>query len=515
MLSLFASEPKSAMLAALYLLLNSTLMAIQVPYVPYTYSIYLGGCANFTAYLDPLSGYGISAVYVVDQYGQAKRALLAPYSTPTYTSGYICGSFLSVVVDKWRAVGPLIPISYGSPTAGSLIGPVQLNVTDAALIQIKSLYRPNVTGSFIYKIGEQNALGVYFVEYLAYGGQVTISGYGLVNVTPIYFSSSAPDYYVYVPEPGTNVSGGYPLAVSGLRFAPSQIYLLGRPTLIVRQVEIPVEGQCGGVAYVSNPLARPVAVMVQLNDGESYVVQSPEFPKAINTTVLLGVNATDLTGTPLSAYNLTVYPTTDGGAPIGRCLVSGVDYYVAVVLNNSTFYYPASIVGGYLVAHTDIVRPRAVVYGWGNAVVEPTITRAGANVTVYVELNGTVIGVYTLKAQPVLAINDTNLARRVRVVDILGAPLDGFEVVEGNLAFRGADGVATIIPTSNIVVVRYRGVEYLVQLSDTIRLPVLTRGSVVKVLAASIIAGTAAGLALMKRGGEKKGRGEPEEVVEV
>ncbi|MEL9989836.1 MAG: hypothetical protein QXP98_04270 [Thermoproteus sp.] len=502
------------MLVALYLLLNSTLMSVQVPYVPYTYSIYLGGCANFTAYLDPLSGYGISAVYVVDQYGHVERALLAPYSTPTYASGYICGAFLSVVVDKWRAVGPLIPISYGSPAAGNLIGSVQLNVTDVALIQIKSLYRPNVTGSFIYKIGEQDALGVYLVEYLAYGGQVTISGYGLVNVTPIHFSSNAPDYYVYVPEPGTNISGGYPLAISGLRFAPSQIYLLGKPTLVVRQVEIPVEGQCRGVAYVSNPLARPVAVMVQLNDGESYVVQSPEFPKAINTTVLLGVNATDLTGTPLSAYNLTVYPTTDGGAPIGRCLVSGVDYYVAVVLNNSTLYYPASVLGGYLVAQTDIVKPRVVVYGWGNATVKPAIARAGANVTVYVDLNGTVIGVYTLKAQPVLTVNDTGLARRIHVVDILGAPLDEFEVVEGGLAFRGSGGVATIIPTSNVVVVRYRGVEYLVQLGDTIRLPVLTRESVFKVLAASIVAGAAAGLALTRRGGEKKGK-ELEEVVEV
>jgi len=241
------------MMVALYLLINSTLSLIQVPYVPYTFSTYLGGCANVTAYLDPLSGYGISSIYVVDQYGDIRRALLAPYSTPTYAAGRICGAFLSIVVDRWRAVGPLIPVSYGSSETYALIGTLQLNVTDGALIEVKSLYRPNVTGSFLYKIEDQSAMGVYLVGYLAYGAQITISGYGLVNVTRISLSSKAPDYYVYVPEPGVNLSGGYPAPISGLRFAPSQIYVLGKPTVVVSQVRIPVVGQCGGVAYVSDP----------------------------------------------------------------------------------------------------------------------------------------------------------------------------------------------------------------------------------------------------------------------
>jgi hypothetical protein len=501
------------MMVALYLLINSTLSLIQVPYVPYTFSTYLGGCANVTAYLDPLSGYGISSIYVVDQYGDIRRALLAPYSTPTYAAGRICGAFLSIVVDRWRAVGPLIPVSYGAGETYALIGTVQLNVTDGALIEVKSLYRPNVTGSFLYKIEDQSAMGVYLVGYLAYGAQITISGYGLVNVTRISLSSKAPDYYVYVPEPGVNLSGGYPAPISGLRFAPSQIYVLGKPTVVVSQVRIPVVGQCGGVAYVSDPLARPVSVVVQLDDGETYTLESPEFPKAINTTLLMGVNATDLAGTPLSDYNVTVYPTTADGAPVGRCLVYGAAYYVAVVLGNSTIYYPAALEGGYLVARTDIVRPRVAVYGWGVGAVSPELARAGSNVTIAVYLNGTAIARYVVRAQPVISINDTGLAEAVHVVDIMGSPLGDFEIAMGNLTFRGAQGTAVVIPVSSFAVVKYRGVEYTVQLSPTIKLPVLTEGSLLKIAAAAGAAGASTALALSARGSNK--REEREETVEV
>ncbi|AEA12212.1 hypothetical protein TUZN_0722 [Thermoproteus uzoniensis 768-20] len=501
------------MLVALYLLLNSTLSLIQVPYVPYTFSTYLGGCANVTAYLDPLSGYGISSVYVIDQYGNIQRALLAPYSTPTYVTGRICGSFLSIVVDKWRAVGPLIPVSYGTTSTYALIGTIQLNLTDGALVEVKSLYKPNVTGSFIYKVEDRSAMGVYLVKYLAYGSQIAISGYGLVNVTPISLSSKAPDYYVYVPEPGVNLSGGFPAPISGLRFAPSQIYVLGKPTVVVSQVQIPVVGQCGGTAYVSDPLARPVSVIVQLNDGETYTLQSPEFPKAVNTTLLLGINATDLAGTPLSDYNITVYPTTADGAPVGRCLVYGVPYYVAVAWHNATFYYPAALVDGYLVARTDLVKPKVVIYGWGTGEVSPRLARAGSNVTVTVYLNGTAIARYAVKAQPVISINDTNLAEVVHVVDILGSPLDSFEVIMGNLTFRGAQGAAVVIPLSSYAVIRYRGVEYTVQLGATVRLPVMTADSLVKIMAASLAAGVSTALATWVRRSDK--REEVEETVDV
>lgn len=503
------------MLVALYLLLNSTLTVVNVPYVPFVYNMYLGGCANITAYLDPLSGYGISAVYVIDQYGNSQRALLAPYSTPTYVTGDVCGTFLAIAVDKWRAVGPLVPVAYGNPTVYNLIGALQLNISDAAIIAIKSLYKPNVTGSFLYKIQEETVAGVYFTEYLAYAPQISISGYGLVNVTPISLSSKAPDYYVYVPEPGVNISGGYPLPISGLRFAPTQMYLVGKPSIVVRQVQIPVSGQCQGYAYVSDPLARPVTVTIQLDDGETYVVQSPYFPKAINTTLLQGINATDAVGNPLSLYNLTVYPATSGGSPVGRCLVSGVEYYIAVVLNNSTYYYPASISGGYLVARTDIVKPRVVVYGWGQGVAIPPMARAGSNVTVAIYLNGTEIASYVAQAEPVITINDTNLAKMVHVVDILGSPLDDFEVLEGGLAFRGSNGVAPVIPISNVVVIKYRGVEYTTQLSDTIKLPVLTESSFVKIAAVSLAAGLSTGLALAARRSDKKKKADVEETVEV
>lgn len=492
------------MLITLYLLLNSTLAAVQIPYVPYVYSVYLGGCVNVTAYLDPLSGYGISAVYVIDAYGNSRRALLSPYSTPTYITGRACGAFLAVTVDKWRAVGPLIPLSYGDSAVYNLIGSLQLNISDAALIAIKSLYKPNVTGSFLYKIYEESVAGVYMAEYLAYAPQVSITGYGLVNVTPISLSSKSPDYYVYVPEPGVDLSGGYQVSVPALRFAPSQVVLLGKPSIVVKQIQIPVSGECQGYAYISDPLTRPVVVTVQLNDGETYVLQMPYFPKAINTTLLQGINATDAAGNPLSLYNLTVYPTTAGGSPVGRCLVYGVNYYVAVVLGNSTFYYPASLSGGYLTAYTDIVKPRVLVHGWGYGVVTPAVTRVGANVTVTVYLNGTAIASYVVKASPIISINDTNLAKRVRVVDVLGLPLNNFEVLEGGLTFRGSNGVVALIPITDVMVVRYRGIEYTVQLSDTIRLPVLTEDGLIRVVAASLAAGASAGLALARR--NSKGR---------
>ncbi len=503
------------MLAVLYLVLNSTLSLVQIPYVPYVYSAYLGGCANVTAYLDPLSGYGISAIYVVDEYGNSRRALVRPYSTPTYVSGDICGTFLAVIVDKWRAVGPLVPVSYGDSVVYDLIGLLQLNISDAALIAIKSLYKPNVTGSFLYKIQEQSVAGVYLAEYLAYGSQVSIQGYGLVNVTPISLTSRSPDYYVYVPEPGVYLSGGYPAPIPALRFAPRQEVLLGKPTIVIKQIQIPVSGECGGYAYISDPLARPVVVTVQLNDGETYVLRLPYFPESVNATLLRGINATDAVGNPLSLYNLTIYPTTDGGYPVGRCLVYGVDYYVAVVLGNSTFYYPASLYDGYLIARTDIVEPRVVVHGWGYGVVTPQVTRIGANVTVTVYLNGTAIAKYVVKASPTISINDTNLARRVHVVDVLGAPLDGFEILEGNLTFKGSNGIAMVIPISDVVVVRYGGLEYTVQLSDTIRLPVLTKESLVKVAAVSLAAGLSAGLALVKRSDKRGGVDESEGTVEV
>lgn len=487
------------MLALLYLLINSTLSVVNIPYVPYTYSVYLGGCANVTAYMDPLSGYGISSVYVINQMGDLRRAVVEPYSTPTYVAGDVCGTFLAITVDKWRTVGPLIGITYGEPSVSNLLGTAQLNITGGALIEVKSLYKPNVTGGFVFKIGERNALGVYVEDYLAYGSSVTITGYGLVNVTPIDLSSRAPDYYVYVPEPGTNVTGGYPVQISGLVFAPGQRYLLGRPQLLVSQVSVPVIGDCPGVAYISNPLARPVSVLVQLDDGETYIVQMPEFPKYINTTALLGINATDLLGNPLSDYNLTTYVVATGNQIVGRCLVSGLSYYIAVVVNNDTLYYPAALDRGFLIAHTDIIKPKIQVVGWGVGAAYPPISRLGQNITVAVTLNGTTIAIYHKRASPLIVINDTSLAVRVYVTDILGSPLDSFEVMVGNLTFRGRDGVVYVIPLSNTIAVSYHGLTYLEELAPKISLPVMTSESFLKIFAGSLIAGLSAGLALTRK----------------
>ncbi|MFB6491265.1 MAG: hypothetical protein TU35_008555 [Thermoproteus sp. AZ2] len=486
------------MLALLYLIINSTAMAVPIPYIPYAYSLYLGGCANVTAYLDPLSGLGISAVYAISQDGVAVRPPLSPESTPTYASGDICGAFLSIVVDKWRSIGPLIPVSEGNPAVYNLLGEYQLNFTDAAIIEIKSLYKPNITGSFIYKLSENNILGVYVEKYIAYEAPITIQGYGLINITPIYLSQSPAEYYIFVQEPGVNVSGGFPLNIAGLRFSPSQTYLVGNPKVVVSQVQIPVIGNCSGSAYVPDPLTRPITVLVNFDDGESYAVQFPYFPHAINTTTLRGIEATALDGTPLSALNLTTYLVAPGGQPVGQCLIEGLQYQVAVVLGNKTLYYPASINNGVAQAATNIVRPAVVVQGIGYGVASPPIAVEGENITVSVYLNGTLLAKYQAKAEPRIVINDSKLLARVEVVDVFRDPLGDFYVEAGNLTFRGSNGVAYVVPSQFLVVV-YGGRQYLVQYSQTITLPVLTKASLIKALAGSLAVGIAAGIGLAPR----------------
>lgn len=503
------------MLTLLYLIINASLMVVPVPYVPYTYSLYLDGCVNLTAYLDPLSGYGISGVYVINPQGALTRATLSRESTPTFVAGRICGGFLAVSLDRWRRMGPLIPVSMGQPSVYNLLGSYQANFTDSAIIEIKSLYKPNITGLFIYKISEQNIMGVYFSKYIAYQAPITIEGYGLVNITPISLSSRALDYYVYVPSPGVSVSGGFPINITGLRFAPSQIYLLGRPSVVISQVKIPVTGACNGSAYAPDPLARPLTVVVAFNDGEEYTIQMPYFPRQINSTLLLGVNATTLDGIPLNDLNITAYPVTYNGQLAGRCLVEGIQYYVAVLLNGSTMYFPAVLKDGVLTASTNIVKPSVVVKGVGYGVVRPAVAPEGSNVTITIYLNGTQLAEYAARARPVIIIDDSDLTASVRVRDILGSPLPDFYVVVGNLTFRGRDGLVHTVPISQLIVVGYEGRQYLAPLSSTVTVPVLTRESLIKILAGSLIAGAAAGLALAPKGGAKERKGDKDEHGDV
>jgi hypothetical protein len=83
----------------------------------------------------------------------------------------------------------------------------------------------------------------------------------------------------------------------------------------------------------------------------------------------------------------------------------------------------------------------------------------------------------------------------------------------GNLTFSGAQGTAVVIPVSSFAVVKYRGVGYTVQLSPTIKLPVLTEGSLLKIAAAAGAAGASTALALSA--GRSNKREEREETVEV
>ncbi|WP_258871728.1 hypothetical protein [Pyrobaculum aerophilum] len=52
------------MLGFLVLLINATVLSIPIGAVPFVYTAPLGGCAAFSAYVDPTSPWGIASVSV-------------------------------------------------------------------------------------------------------------------------------------------------------------------------------------------------------------------------------------------------------------------------------------------------------------------------------------------------------------------------------------------------------------------------------------------------------------------
>ncbi|WP_226951997.1 hypothetical protein [Pyrobaculum calidifontis] len=499
------------MLGLLLLAINATLAAVPIPYVPYVYTAQIGGCVNFSAYIDPLSPWGISSVYVVLNNGAVVAPQLNRYPTPKYVSGTACGDFISVKVDKWRSLGPLIPVSVKGQDSALLYQGFPLEVNGTAILVVKSLLPPRVVGDFVYRVNSTAFQGVYVEEYIAYG-HVEVSGYGIVNVTYISLTGDRPDYYIYVPSRGVRVEGVKPWTPDiPLLFASNQSAVVGKPRLVVEPISIPVVGECAGTATVSNPLQRPLLVYVKLQSGEEYVLQYYYLPDNVTTWLYRGAEAWSIDGVELPVS----YVEAEGGYPVGKCLVEGLRYYVYIDVNGTTYKYPAAVRQGTLEAHTDLVKPKVAVEAPITAAVEPPIAKAGDNVTVRLFINGTVVAELKTKAAPVIKVNST-LFKEVRVVDLLGSPIHAFVVYVGTLKFYGTNGVAKVVAVDNAVVVEVNGAKYLAPLAPEIRLPTLARESFLKILAAAIIVGVSAAFVVgvkKRESGEKVIKGG--DVVEV
>ncbi|ACB39535.1 hypothetical protein [Pyrobaculum neutrophilum] len=487
------------MLGFLYLLINATAAAVPITAMPFIYTAPLGGCANFTAYVDPLAPWGIASVYGVSSSGSLVPPALDPYPTPKYLRGRLCGDYITVRVDRWRSLGPLIPVSVKGEDSAYLLQGVPYVVNGTAIVRIKSFTPPQVEGRYVYRVYSASAFGVYAEEYVVYGG-AQIYAYGIANVTYISLSDDKPDYYVEVPTEGVKVDG-----VRGwtpdfqLYFAPGQRAVVGKPRIVVEQIAVPVVGECRGTATVVNPTERPLRVYVKLETGEEYALSFYYLPKNITTWRLRGAQAKTADGQDLPVYMVA----TDDGTPVSMCVVSGASYAVYVKAGESVYRYPAEASGGVVEAYTDLVKPKAVLDAPGfTAVVQPEVAKMGQNVTVKLFYNGTQVAEFVRRAAPVIAVNASSLFRTIRVVDALGTPIPAFTVAVGGLKFAGRDGVARVIPLDSRAAVEVNGVAYLVQLQTEVKIPTLTPHSFLKIAAAAATVGAAAAFIARKRGEE-------------
>ncbi|MFN3804532.1 MAG: hypothetical protein ACK4SY_05710 [Pyrobaculum sp.] len=489
------------MFGLLFVIINATAMAVPIATIPFQYTTQLGGCANFSTYLDPLSPWGLASIYVVTGDGRLSAPTLEPYPTPKYARGRACGDFLSVRVDRWRAVGPLVSISIGGEDAFYVSSVYLLNRT--AVVRVKSLTPPVASGDFVYRVSSLSVGGIYVEEYVAYG-PAQLTAYGVINVTYISLGEERPDFYIYIPTPGVRAEGLKPWAPDvPLWFSPNQTAGVGRPRVVVEQISIPVGGECGGVAVVINPLERPLSIYVRLEDGSSHILSLYQLPAGIATWRLRGAVAKTLDGRELPVEEITA----GDGAPVGICLVEGMRYYVKTY----GYRYPAEVRQGRLEAETDLVAPEVAAPGGLNAVVVPQVARGGSAVTVRLYYNGTPVGEVVAKASPLIVINASQLYREVRVVDLLGEPVPHFAVYVGGLKFIGRDGVAEVIPTGDTIAVEINGVRYVTRLAPEVKIPILTWGSFLKVAMAAAVVGVAAALGVRRREKEIYG----EETVEV
>jgi hypothetical protein len=178
------------------------------------------------------------------------------------------------------------------------------------------------------------------------------------------------------------------------------------------------------------------------------------------------------------------------------------------------YKYPAQVAGGVVEAYTDLVKPRVVAGPEFTAAVEPEVAKMGSNVTVRIYYNGTLVAEFREKASPVLQIDTTSFFREVRVVDALGTPLPDFAIYVGGLKFRGAGGVALIIPIDDKAAVEINGVRYLIQLQPEVKIPTLTKESFLKIAAAAATVGVAVAFGL-KRREKPKGEKDEKDLVEV
>ncbi|AFA39782.1 hypothetical protein Pogu_1755 [Pyrobaculum oguniense TE7] len=484
------------MLGLLTLLINATVLYIPITAVPFIYTAPLSGCANFSAYVDPLSPWGIASVYAVSTTGALAQPGLDPYPTPKYVKGQICGDFISVRIDRWRSIGPAVPISVKGTDTLLIYQGVPLEINGTAIVKVKSFTQPQVDGRFYYKISSQVVMGVYVEEYVVYS-YAKISAYGIANITYLSLSEDKPDYYLVVPALGVRVDGVKPWTPDFvLWFSPNQTAAVGKPRVVVEQVRIPVAGECNGTATVSNPLERPYQVLVKLDTGEEYALQMYQPPSVVRTWRLSGAEAKTADGKPLPVYMVT----TEDGSPVAMCIVEGATYYLYVKVGDTLYRYPATSSSGVLEAYTDLVKPRVVLdYPGFNATATPEVARLGENITVKVYYNDTFVQEYRVKASPLVALNVSRLFVEVRVEDVLGSPIDSFYVYVGGLRFRGQGGTARILPLADPIAVEINGVKYLTRLQPTVRVPTLTQSSFLKIVAAAVAVGGGIAIGFKRR----------------
>lgn len=499
------------MLGFLVLLINATVLSIPIGAVPFVYTAPLGGCAAFSAYVDPISPWGIASVSVVSYSGALSQPVFEPYPTPKYVKGRVCGDFVTIRIDKWRALPPAIPVSVKGEDSVYIYQGVPLEVNSTAIVRVKSFTEPQLEGAFYFKVSSLQALGVYIEEYVIYG-PVKIYAYGIANITYINIGDKSPDFYVVVPTAGVRVEGIKPWVPDfTLWFSPNQTAAVGKPRVVVEQISIPVSGECNGSAWVTNPLERPLQVYVKLETGEEYSLSFYYIPNGLKTWRFKGASAKTIDGSDLPVYAVT----TADGSPVAMCIVEGISYNVYVKVGDVMYRYPAEVKNGEVVAFTDLVKPSISLDVAGfNATVEPEVVKLGGNVTIRLYYNGTHVADYTTKAAPKIAVNASSLFKEMRVVDVLGTPIESFTVYVGGLKFRGSNGVVRLLPLSDFVAVEINGVKYLVNLQPVAKLPTLTRESFFKVLIAATAVGGAVAFGMRRKEGVGEG-GRDRDVVEV
>jgi hypothetical protein len=257
---------------------------------------------------------------------------------------------------------------------------------------------------------------------------------------------------------------------------------------------------------------RPLQIYVKLTTGEEYVLNFYHLPTAVKTWLFKGAAAKTVDGRDLPVYAVS----TEDGSPVAMCIVEGPTYYVYVKVGDVVYKYPAEVRDGAVEAYTDLVNPRVVLDVQGfNVTVAPEVAKLGTNVTVKLLLNGSVVAEYVVRAAPRVVINASSLYREVRVVDVLGSPIDHFAVYVGGLKFYGERGVVKIIPLADLVAIEINGIKYLAGMQPVVRLPTLTLESFIKMFVAAGAVGAAAAVGMRGRREEKKEEMGSRDVVEV